>query len=90
MPYARSPLYLRNVEDLPNELGLEISHETVRPLWNSVGPIFAAEIRRKRVDGMRSPARWRWHPDKVFGQINGRHIPLGGQSTAKARSESAA
>ena len=33
--------------------------------------MFAAEIRRKRVDRMRSLPHWRWHLDEVFEKING-------------------
>ena len=32
--------------------------------------MFAAEIRRKRVSGMRA-SRWRWHLDEVFVKVNG-------------------
>lgn len=32
--------------------------------------MFAAEIRKRRIDGMRS-SRWRWHLDEVFVKING-------------------
>jgi putative transposase len=49
MMYVRYPLSLRNVEDLLHERGIDISHETVRFWWNRFGPIFAAEIRKKRV-----------------------------------------
>ena len=48
MMYIRFPLSLRNVEDLLNERGIDISHETVRYWWNRFGPMFAAEIRRNR------------------------------------------
>ncbi|MDA3889898.1 MAG: IS6 family transposase [Allgaiera sp.] len=61
---------LRNVEDLLHERGIEISHETVRFWWNRFGPMFAAEIRKRRVGAMRS-SRWRWHLDEVFVKING-------------------
>ena len=71
MLYVRYPLSLRNVEDLLHERGIEISHETVRFWWNRFGPMFAAEIRRKRVERMRSCRRWRWHLDEVFVKING-------------------
>jgi putative transposase len=54
MLYVRFPLSLRNVEDLLHERGIEISHETVRFWWNRFGPMFAAEIRRKRVSRMRA------------------------------------
>ena len=70
MMYVRFPLSLRNVEDLLHERGIEISHETVRFWWNRFGPMFAAEIRKRRVSGMRS-TRWRWHLDEVFVRING-------------------
>jgi len=70
MMYIRFPLPLRNVEDLLHERGIEISHETVRFWWNRFGPMFAAEIRKRRVGAMRS-SRWRWHLDEVFVKING-------------------
>ena len=66
MLYVRFPLSLRNVEDLIHERGIEISHETVRYWWNRFGPMFAAELRRKRVDRMRGRKHWRWHLDEVF------------------------
>ena len=70
MMYVRFPLSLRNVEDLLHERGIDISHETVRLWWNRFGPMFAAEIRKRRVQGMQS-SRWRWHLDEVFVKING-------------------
>ena len=71
MLYVRFPLSLRNVEDLLHERGIEISHETVRFWWNRFGPMFAAEIRRKRVSRMRAYSNWQWHLDEVFVRING-------------------
>ena len=71
MMYLRFPLSLRNVEDLLHERGIEVSHETVRFWWNRFGPMFAAEIRRRRVDRMRAFSNWRWHVDEVFVKING-------------------
>ena len=53
MMYVRFPLSLRNVEDLLHELGIEVSHETIRFWWNRFGSIFAAEIRKKRKGRMR-------------------------------------
>ena len=49
MLYIRYPLSLRQVEDLLFERGIDICHETVRFWWNRFGPMFAAEIRRRRV-----------------------------------------
>ena len=54
MMYVRYPLSLRNVEDLLFERGIDICYETVRFWWNRFGPMFAAEIRRKRVQRMRA------------------------------------
>ncbi|OYX41686.1 MAG: IS6 family transposase [Rhodobacterales bacterium 32-67-9] len=70
MLYVRFPLSLRNAEDLLHERGVEISHETVRFWWHRFGPMFAAEIRKRRIEGMKS-SRWRWHLDEVFVKING-------------------
>src|SRR5271166_2627259 len=67
MIYGRYPLSLRNVEDLLAERGIDISHETVRFCWNRFGPMFAAEIRKKRVAHMCRYLQWRWHLDEVFG-----------------------
>ena len=33
--------------------------------------MFAAEIRKKRVDQMRAHTHWRWHLDEVYVKING-------------------
>jgi putative transposase len=76
MMYVRFPLSLRNVEDLLHERGIDISHETVRYWWNRFGPMFAAEIRRKRVQQMRASSNWRWHLDEVFVKINGQRHSL--------------
>ena len=72
MMYVRYPLSLRNVEDLLAERGIDISHETVRFWWNRFGPMFAAEIRKRQVAGMRGFPQWRWHLDEVFVKINGK------------------
>lgn len=71
MLYIRYPLSLRNVEDLLFERGIDICYETVRFWWNRFGPMFAAEIRRRRVSRMRGFHHWRWHIDEVFVKING-------------------
>jgi putative transposase len=70
MMYIRFPLSLRNVEDLLHERGVDICHETVRYWWHRFGPMFAAEIRKRRVEGMRS-SHWRWNLDEMFVKING-------------------
>jgi putative transposase len=70
MMYIRYPLSLRQVEDLLFERGIDVCHETVRFWWNRFGPMFAAEIRKRRID-RRSYSIWRWHLDEVFVRING-------------------
>src|ERR1035438_7883134 len=71
MMYIRYPLSLRNVEDLLFERGIDICHETVRLWWTRFGPMFAGEIRRKRVQHMRAYTHWKWHLDEVYVKING-------------------
>ena len=70
MMYIRYPLSLRQVEDMLFERGIDICHETVRLWWNRFGPMFAAEIRKRRIYH-RSYSQWRWHLDEVFIRING-------------------
>src|SRR5210317_126636 len=70
MLYVRFPLSLHIVEDLLHERGIDVSHEAVRFWWHRFGPMFAAEIRKRRITGMKS-SKWRWHLDEVFVKING-------------------
>ncbi len=70
MMYICYPLSLRQVEDLLFERGIDICHETVRFWWNRFGPMFAAEIRRRRVHG-RNGSNWCWNLDEGFVRING-------------------
>jgi putative transposase len=66
MLYVRFLLSLRNVKELLNERGIDVSHETVRFWWNGFGTIFAAEIRSNRARLMRAYSKWQWHLDEVF------------------------
>lgn len=70
MMYVRFPLSLRNVEDLLHERGIDICHETVRYWWNRFGPLFASEIRKKRIKRPQNHSNWKWHLDEVFVKIN--------------------
>ncbi|SFL56450.1 IS6 family transposase [Shimia aestuarii] len=70
MLYVRFPLSLRNVEDLLHERGVDVSHEAVRYWWHRFGPMFASEISKRRICGMKA-SHWRWHLDEVFVKING-------------------
>jgi len=71
MMYVKYPLSLRNVEDLVFERGIDICHETARLWWMRFGPMFAAEIRRKRASHMRQFTHWRWHLDEVYVKVGG-------------------
>jgi putative transposase len=71
MMYVRYPL-LRTVEDLLAERGIDVSHETVWFWWNRFGPMFAAEIRKRRVAHMRGFIQWCWRLDEAFVRINGK------------------
>ena len=68
MLYVRFPLSLRNVEDLLNERVIDVSHETVRFWWHRFSPMFASEIRKRRIEVMRLS---RWHLDEMLVKING-------------------
>ncbi len=74
--YIRYPLSLRNVEDLLFERGYDLCHETVRLWWNRFGPMFASQIRRKRVNRMRGIRHWRWHLDEMYVKLNGEMVYL--------------
>ncbi len=69
--YIRYPLSLRQVEDLLFERGIDICHETVRFWWNRFSPMFAAEIRKRRIHQHRSYSQWRCHLNEVFVRIIG-------------------
>jgi transposase-like protein len=74
---------------LLHEPGIDISHETVRFWWNRFGPMFAAQIRRKRVDRMRSGTHWQWHLDEVFVKVNGERTIFGGPWITRGKSSKA-
>ena len=78
MMYVKYPLSLRNVEDLLAERGIDLCHETVRFWWNRFGPMFAAEIRRKRVDHMRGCCQSNGHlsPVRALSRQSTGHFPI--------------
>ncbi len=76
MMYVRFPLSLRNVEDLLFERGIDICLETVRLWWNRFGPLFAGDIRRLRISGMKGFRHWGWHLDEMYVKINGQLVYL--------------
>ena len=66
MMYVWYPLSVRNVEDLLHERGIDFSHETIWFWWNRFGTLFASEIRKRRVQKLRSYSNWQWHLDEVL------------------------
>ena len=54
-----------------HERGIDVCHETIRFWWNRFGPLFAAEIRKDRINRTRLYSNWKWHLDEVFVKING-------------------
>ena len=84
MMYVKYPLSLRNVEDLLAERGIDICHETVRLWWNRFGPMFAAEIRRKRIDHMRAYTHWALAPGRCLREVQRRDaLPLAGRRSRR-------
>jgi putative transposase len=69
-------LSLLNVEDLLFERGIDVCHETVRFWWNRFGPMFAAEVRRRRLSRMRGFRHWRWHLDEMYVKLSGEMVYL--------------
>jgi putative transposase len=65
--YYRFPLSYRGVEELMFERGVIVSYESIRRWCLKFGPIYAAEIRRRRPQ-----PRDKWHLDEVFIKICGR------------------
>ena len=61
--YVQFPLSLGSVEGLLFERGIDICHETVRMWRNLFGPMFAANIRRQRIQAMRGVQHW--HLDEM-------------------------
>jgi putative transposase len=57
MLYVRHPFSSRKVEDLLHERGIDICQETVRFWWNRLGPLFAGDIHKRRVEA-ENISRW--------------------------------
>jgi len=70
MLHVRFPLSLRNIKDLLHERKVEVSHETVRYWWNRFSPLFAFEIRKRRVNRIKASSNWQWHLNEVFVKVN--------------------
>ena len=66
MLYFRFALSYRNVEEMVAERGVQVTDETVREWCQKSGALYAARLRRKRVQ-----IGSKWHLDEVFLKING-------------------
>jgi transposase-like protein len=44
--------------------------------WNRFGPLFAADIRRRRIREQQGARHWRWHLDEMFVRLNGEMVYL--------------
>jgi putative transposase len=78
--YVRFTLSYRDVEDLLAERGLDVSYETVRRWVLKFGPLFARELRRRR---LRPTSRW--HLDEMAVMMPARSSGSGARLTTKAR-----
>ena len=65
MMYLRSPLSLRNLQDLLFERGIDTFQETVRLWWNRFCSLCASDIRRQRTSRMCIA-----HPDSTMACNN--------------------
>ena len=89
MMYVRFPSWLGNMEDLLHERDIDTNHKTNRIWWNKYGPLFSAEIRKKRVSQMRAYSNWQQYLDEVFVEINGETIIFGGLWIMNGKSRNA-
>ena len=69
--YLRFTLSFRDVEDLLAERGLDVSYETIRRWVLKFGPLFAKELRRRR---LRPTSHW--HLDEMAVLFAGRRFWL--------------
>ena len=69
--YLRSTLSFRDVEELPAERGIDVSHETIRRWVAVFGPMIARRLR-----AMRPKPHTTWHLDEMFVSIGGKRMYL--------------
>jgi putative transposase len=55
---------------------LSLLQEGAVHIWNRFGPLFAADIRRQRVNEMRGYRQWRWHLDEMYVKLSGEMVYL--------------
>jgi len=69
--YFRCSLSLRDVEELMDARGVDVSYETIRCWTITFGPQIARQLKKLRP----SPSPW-WHLDEVVCSIGEKHIFL--------------
>jgi hypothetical protein len=81
--YHRSPLSLREVEEMMLAHGVLVTYESIHQWCRKFGQIFANGLRRRRA----RPGN-KWHLDEVFIKIKGKthYSTCGGRSTRTAMS----
>ena len=69
--YFRFNLSFRDVEELMNERGVDVSYETIRRWVDKFGSMYA-----KRIKSRSEPPSPVWHLDEVYTKINGKMVYL--------------
>lgn len=64
--YFRFALSYRNIEELMAKYGVQLTYETIREWCQKFGPLYAAQLRKKR-----ARVGSKWHLDEVFLKMNG-------------------
>lgn len=64
--YYRFPLGFRDIEEVMAKRGVQLTCETVREWCRKFGPLYAAQLRKKR-----AKIGSKWHLDEVFLKMNG-------------------
>jgi transposase-like protein len=79
--YLRFTLSFRDVEELPAERGIAVTHASIRRWVLTFGPAIARRLRAGRLK-----PHSRWHLDEMFVRVGGNRCTCGGLSMRKARS----
>jgi putative transposase len=64
--YFRFALSYRNVEEMMAKRGVQLTYESVREWCHKFGPLYAAQLQKKR-----ARIGSKWHLDEVFIKMNG-------------------
>jgi putative transposase len=64
--HYRFSLSFRDVEEMMAKRGVQLTYETIREWCRKFGPLYAAQLRKKR-----AKIGSKWHLDEVFLKMNG-------------------